>query len=148
MSNDDLVLPSRRQSDIQITALRKEMRETFSAHFKDDHFGISKQKVGELIAAGEERTKDYKVMKEELTQNKEALGYMLIAIQGEPDHDLLGKPNGKYVGGMENDIKELKDQGNGSGGFSVRTSSKFQTALITTAMIAIAQIAVAFIGRL
>lgn len=107
-------------------ALRSEIREAISTHFENDHFAIDKQ----------------------LAQNKKVLGYMLVAIQGVPDTDMLGNPNGQYIGGMENDIKEFKEQANGGGGFSVRTSSKLATAFITTTMIAVAQIAVAFIGRL
>jgi len=109
-------------------------------HVAEDHSGLSRAEVKKMVLEAER-------MKEQHIENTEVLSHVLIAVQGVPDHDFQGRVIG-YHGGIQNDVRELKNRANGGGGFSVTTSSKLMTALITTGMIASAQIIVALIGRI
>jgi len=80
-----------------------------------------------------------------VNENREILSHLLIAIQGVPDHDILGKPTGTYVGGMENDIREFRDQANGGKGFSIRNRDKLIIGAIA-AVPAIASLIIALVA--
>lgn len=142
MADDDLILPNRRQSDAQIESLRQEIEvrveSGIAAHFTNDHYNISREKVTQLIESSEQREREH-------MESKELLSHISIAVQGVPEKDFQGNLVG-YSGGIQSDIAELKDRANGGGGFSTRGRDKLVTAALTTFMVVGGQVIIAIIG--
>ncbi len=62
-----------------------------------------------------------------ILEHQKDIARIKIVLEGVPDYNANNEIIG-YIGGMRNDLTELKHQGNGGGGFSLRRRDKLQIA--------------------
>ena len=102
--------------------IREMLKIALQEHMVSDHAGISGTEVAALFD-------EFETMSLEHTSNRELLKHISIAVQGVPDHDLHGNIVG-YHGGIQSDVRWLKDTGKVGKGFSIRTRDKIVIGLI------------------
>jgi len=73
---------------------------------------------------------------QDMEDGKADISRILQVVEGIPDYNANGDIIG-YIGGMRNDIADLKHQGNGGGGFSMRARDKAQLTAFFTGIVVV-----------
>ncbi len=98
---------------------------------KAEYHAFNKKQLLVMVEEHQVNTETIPVLLEGQKQDKIAHERLLLVIEGEPVVNAHGDIIA-YEGGMRHDIADLKHQGNGGGGFSLRAKDKAQlTALFT-----------------
>jgi hypothetical protein len=92
--------------------------DAINAHTVEYHSIVSPDRIGELV-------KEHEYMLVGMREGRRDISRILEVVEGVPDVNAHGETIG-YIGGMRNDIAELRHMSNGGGGFSITAKDKAQ----------------------
>ena len=95
-----------------------EILAAMTAHTVEYHADITPKRARELV-------QEHEYVLLGVRENGKNISRILEVVEGTPDVNALGVTIG-YVGGMRNDIADLKHKANGGGGFSITARDKAQ----------------------
>jgi hypothetical protein len=124
----------RRRQDSKLDAIL----EAQIAHV-DEYHAFNKKELLLMVKQHEDNVASVAILTKGMDEGSKDISRLLVVVEGVPDYNANGQIIG-YIGGMRNDISELKFQGNGGGGFSLRAKDKAQLTAFFTGIVLITNV--------